>query len=87
MNHREDDTEPLGEAPDIAGAALPKTFDLADAITQGGLTDTDKTVRVEPDDEVGEVPADGTTVVGEGSKVGSVYRLDDGRLVYVVEGR
>lgn len=67
-------------------AAL-SSLDLADAITQGGLTDTDKTVRFEPDDEVGEVPADGTTVVGEGSKVGSVYRLDDGRLVYVVEGR
>ena len=38
-----------------------------------------------PDDsKVDDVPPDGQKVVGRGSKVGTVYRLDDGRLIYVV---
>lgn len=36
-----------------------------------------------PDEQVGTVPQDGERVVGRGERVGSVYRLDDGRLVYV----
>ena len=30
------------------------------------------------------VPPDGRRVVGHGQEVGKVYRLDDGRLIYVV---
>jgi hypothetical protein len=36
-----------------------------------------------PDDQVGAVPEQGERVIGRGERVGSVYRLDDGRLVYV----
>ena len=39
-----------------------------------------------PDDQVGAVPRDGERVIGRGERVGSVYRLDDGRLVYVAPG-
>ena len=36
-----------------------------------------------PDEQVGPVPEAGERVIGRGERVGSVYRLDDGRLVYV----
>jgi hypothetical protein len=41
-------------------------------------------VTVRPDQQTGTVPpSGGTTVIGNGQEVGKVYRLDDGRLVYV----
>lgn len=36
-----------------------------------------------PDEQVGTVPEEGERVIGRGEEVGKVYRLDDGRLVYV----
>lgn len=66
-------------------AAL-SSLDLSGVLTQGqqpaGLPPG--TVVVPEDAEVREVPADGEQVVGTGEEVGTVYRLDDGRLVYVV---
>ncbi len=44
----------------------------------------DDQVTVTPDQQVGTVPqTSGGQVVGRGQEVGKVYRLDDGRLVYV----
>jgi hypothetical protein len=41
-------------------------------------------VKVSPDQQVGTVPqTSGQQVIGRGQEVGKVYRLDDGRLVYV----
>jgi len=44
----------------------------------------DNQVTVSPDQQVGTVPqTSGEQVIGRGQEVGKVYRLDDGRLVYV----
>ena len=44
----------------------------------------DNQVTVSPDEQVGTVPqTGGEQVIGRGEEVGKVYRLDDGRLVYV----
>jgi hypothetical protein len=44
----------------------------------------DNQVKVSPDQQVGTVPqTNGQQVIGRGQEVGKVYRLDDGRLVYV----
>ena len=41
-------------------------------------------VTVRPDQQVATVPqTGGEQVIGRGQEVGKVYRLDDGRLVYV----
>jgi hypothetical protein len=41
-------------------------------------------ITVDPDQQVGTVPqTSGQQVIGTGQEVGKVYRLDDGRLVYV----
>jgi hypothetical protein len=45
----------------------------------------DDTITVPSGAQTGDVPADGEQVVGNGAAVGKVYRLDDGRLVYVVD--
>lgn len=59
------------------------SLNLDTAITKTGLKPAN-TVTVKPDETSGTVPPDGATVIGNGEKVGTVYRLDDGRLVYVV---
>lgn len=43
-------------------------------------------VKTKPGETVKDVPANGTKTVGRGTPVGTVYRLADGRLVYVTEG-
>jgi hypothetical protein len=44
----------------------------------------DDQVKISPDQQVGTVPqTSGQQVIGRGQEVGKVYRLDDGRLVYV----
>jgi hypothetical protein len=44
----------------------------------------DDQIEVSPDQQVGTVPqTSGEQVIGRGEEVGKVYRLDDGRLVYV----
>jgi hypothetical protein len=57
---------------------------LSSAITEDGLKRNDQ-IRVSKNAPVRPVPADQTKVIGNGSEVGKVYRLQDGRLVYVVE--
>lgn len=42
-------------------------------------------VTTKPGEEVKDVPANGTKTVGRGTPVGTVYRLADGRLVYVTQ--
>jgi hypothetical protein len=65
-------------------AAL-SSLNLTKTITSNGLLKpAADTITVSPDDVVKDVPKSGTTVVGRGSKVGTVYRLEDGRLIYVV---
>jgi hypothetical protein len=45
---------------------------------------TEDQITVSPDQQVGTVPqTGGQQVIGQGQEVGKVYRLDDGRLVYV----
>ncbi len=58
------------------------SLNLSEAITDRGI-DPDA-VTVKPGDSTGTVPSDGQTVIGTGEQVGTVYRLDDGTLVYVV---
>jgi len=60
------------------------SLNLSDAITDTGLTKPPNAVVVNPDETSGDVPPSGETVIGTGEQVGTVYRLDDGRLVYVV---
>jgi hypothetical protein len=60
------------------------SLDLASDFTQGDTSPADRPVSVPTDAATGDVPTDGETVIGEGDEVGKVYRLDDGRLVYVV---
>jgi hypothetical protein len=61
-------------------SSLHLANDFTDGKTQKG-----NTITVPSDSQTGDVPADGEKVVGNGAEVGKVYRLDDGRLVYVVE--
>jgi hypothetical protein len=64
-------------------AAL-SSLNLASDFTDS-KTAQDDTITVPEGAETGDVPADGQKVVGNGAQVGTVYRLDDGRLVYVVD--
>jgi len=60
------------------------SLNLAGDFTDGESS-TETTITVPEDAETGDVPPDGEKVVGNGAEVGKVYRLDDGRLVYVVD--
>jgi hypothetical protein len=65
-------------------AAL-SSLNLTKAITAHGLGQpAADTITVSPDDIVKDVPKSDQRTVGRGSKVGTVYRLEDGRLIYVV---
>lgn len=61
------------------------SLNLASEFTEGKAQPNDDTITVPEDAQTGDVPADGQKVVGNGAEVGKVYRLDDGRLVYVVD--
>jgi hypothetical protein len=65
-------------------AAL-SSLNLASDFAQGKAKPADHTITVPEDAQTGDVPPDGQKVVGNGAEVGKVYRLDDGRLVYVVD--
>jgi hypothetical protein len=60
------------------------SLNLDTAITKTGLKPPADSITVKPDETSGTVPPDGEKTIGQGQKVGTVYRLDDGRLVYVV---
>jgi hypothetical protein len=62
-------------------AAL-SSLHLGSAITGHGLHPL-KQIRVAPGQTIAPLPKPGGTVIGEGSKVGTVYRLADGQLIYV----
>jgi hypothetical protein len=52
-------------------------------VTKHGLRPSDQ-ITVKQDEQVKTVPPNGRRVVGRGQEIGRVYRLDDGRLIYVV---
>ncbi|MBZ5733418.1 DUF2149 domain-containing protein [Nocardioides sp. TRM66260-LWL] len=64
-------------------AAL-SSLNLTDALTTGDAPGRGDQVAVPPGAGSGDVPPAGSEVIGTGERVGSVYRLSDGRLVYVV---
>lgn len=63
-------------------AAL-SSLNVLDQVTRNGLEAPD-TITVKPGDKVKQVPPNAQRVVGRGKQVGQVYRLNDGRLIYVV---
>ena len=63
-------------------AAL-SSLHVLDQVAKHGLKAPD-TITVKPGDQVKQVPPDSQRVVGRGKQVGQVYRLNDGRLIYVV---
>jgi hypothetical protein len=56
---------------------------VLDQVAKHGFTSPD-TITVKPGDRVRNVPKHAQRVVGRGKQVGTVYRLQDGRLIYVV---
>jgi len=68
-------------------AAL-SSLNLTEALTDKGLQPAEpQVIEVSPGEEIHELPEPGAQVVGEGERVGAVYQLPDGRLVYVTENR
>jgi hypothetical protein len=66
-------------------AAL-SSLGLTDAVNDGGLVKpTLSEVTLEPGQTVEDVPDEGVRTAGRGTPVGTVYRLADGRLVYVTD--
>lgn len=64
-------------------AAL-SSLGLSDAVNEDGLTKpTLGEVTLKPGETAEDVPDQGVKTLGRGTPVGTVYRLADGRLVYV----
>ena len=64
-------------------AAL-SSLGLSDAVNENGLTKpTLDSIPLEPGQTPQPVPSEGVKAEGRGTPVGTVYRLADGRLVYV----
>jgi hypothetical protein len=64
-------------------AAL-SSLNLTKAITKTGLSPVAPgTIQISPGQQIHQLPSPGSNAIGRGSKVGTVYRLPDGRLVYV----
>ena len=64
-------------------AAL-SSLGLSDAVNENGLTKpTLDSIPLEPGQTPQPVPSEGVKTAGRGTPVGTVYRLADGRLVYV----
>jgi hypothetical protein len=64
-------------------AAL-SSLHLSTAITRNGLRPVAPgTIEIAPGQKLQRLPTPGARTAGRGTKVGSVYRLADGRLVYV----
>lgn len=59
---------------------------LSDAVNEGGLTKPALgQVTIKPGERLADVPGKGVKTLGRGTPVGTVYRLADGRLVYVTD--
>jgi hypothetical protein len=54
------------------------------ALDRASQNQSPNTVTVPPGSTAGKVPPKSGQVIGHGQEVGKVYRLDDGRLIYVV---
>ncbi|WP_456695288.1 DUF2149 domain-containing protein [Aeromicrobium sp. P5_D10] len=66
-------------------AAL-SSLGLSDAVKEGGLTKPALgEVAIKPGQTIEDVPDEGVKTQGRGTPVGTVYRLADGRLVYVTD--
>lgn len=66
-------------------AAL-SSLGLSDAVKEGGLTKPALgEVTIKPGQTIEDVPDEGVKTQGRGTPVGTVYRLADGRLVYVTD--
>jgi hypothetical protein len=64
-------------------AAL-SSLNLTKAITKTGLSPVAPgTIQISPGQTIHTLPTPGAHTVGPGNKVGTVYQLPDGRLVYV----
>jgi hypothetical protein len=63
-------------------AAL-SSLHLSATITRSGLRAPAQAIVVAPGQKVAPLPTPGGRTVGRGVQVGSVYRLSDGRLIYV----
>lgn len=64
-------------------AAL-SSLHLGGAITRHGLRATQLTaIEVRPGETVARLPRPGERTIGHGIAVGTVYRLDNGQLIYV----
>jgi hypothetical protein len=64
-------------------AAL-SSLHLAGTITKRGLkARTVRQIVVKPGQKVAPLPKPGRRTIGRGTRAGTVYRLSDGRLVYV----
>lgn len=64
-------------------AAL-SSMDLTDALTgDGQAAPSPDSITLKPGEVAKDVPAGGARTAGEGEEVGTVYRLKDGRLIYV----
>ena len=64
-------------------AAL-SSLHLGGAITKRGLREVrSRQITIAPGEKITRLPARGARTIGHGRKVGSVYRLSNGTLVYV----
>jgi hypothetical protein len=63
-------------------AAL-SSLHLSATITNHGLKAPAPTITLKPGEKIAPLPTPGTNTIGRGVPTGTVYRLDDGRLVYV----
>jgi hypothetical protein len=63
-------------------AAL-SSLHLSGAITKNGLKTPAQAIVVKPGEKVAPLPPRGAQTVGQGTPAGTVYRLTDGRLIYV----
>jgi hypothetical protein len=64
-------------------AALSSLNLTKDLTNSGGLHPTPGTIVISPGQTLHNLPTPGPTTVGRGTKVGTVYRLPSGKLVYV----
>jgi len=62
-------------------AAL-SSLHLGAAVTKHGLRPVNE-ITIKPGQKVTPLPKQGARAIGQGSQVGTVYRLADGQLVYV----
>jgi len=63
-------------------AAL-SSLHLTQTITRNGLKSPAQAITLKPGEKVAPLPTPGASTVGQGMPAGTVYRLTDGRLIYV----